>query len=115
MPSDKIEDVLPGKNPSWGQWLDSATFQTYPDVHLDHTIRFFAPTFTLKLSRNTHLNLLDNAHEIRCYLEGNASLCHQGLPQKAQFYLKGNARLEHQFISKNNRFTSNIDIFLEQK
>ena len=58
MLSDNREEILPGKNPSWGQWLNASTFQTYPDIHVDHEIHFSEAieAFTLKISKNIGSN-----------------------------------------------------------
>lgn len=116
MLSDNRGEILPGKNPSWGEWLDDSTFQTYPDVHVDHEVRFSEAmdTFTLKISKNAHLTLSNYTNEINCHLEESAILKHRGLPQKGRFYLARNARLEHYFISSNNNFTAHIEVFLNQ-
>lgn len=116
MQSDNIEDIFSGKNTSWGQWMNDSTFQTYPDIHVDHMIRFSEAIepLELKLSQNAHLNLIDNTNKIRCYLAENSTLLHQGLPQQGLFYLSENARLEHHSISKNKSLTSRIEIFLTQ-
>ena len=114
MLSDNVEDVFLGKNTSWGQWLDASTFQTYPNLHVDHAVSFSEEikTLTLKLGKNTHLTLRDNTNTVRCYLEENSILLHQGLPRQGYFYLSENARLEHHFISSHNGLTAQIEVFL---
>lgn len=116
MQLDDIEEVFLGKNTSWGQWQNDSTFQTYPDVHIDQAIRFSESikAFELKLSKNSHLKLIDHTKEIRCYLEENSTLLHQGLPEQGYFYLAENAHLEHRFVSSNNSLTSHIEVFLNQ-
>ena len=108
MLSDKIEYIFLGKNPTWGEWLDDLTFQTYPNTCPDHTVQFSTlKVFTLKLSKNSRLTLLDKSSELYCSLEEEAVLFHQGLPKRVgSFCLEQNARLVHRNINKNAVFLS---------